>query len=768
MSRVAAGGVPAGSVPIAKLPTARRYTSEARENMNCKSCRKRKIKCSRTRPSCNACDVFRCECVYDAVPKKRGPKTEVLEELLKRIDGLEKRLGENEGGGPTPQTNGSVNGSITTKTSPVSSVGNGREGSELREVQALAMRKTDEVASSPSMSVVSSNTPNATPIMAHAVSTDDPTVKRRLISRLIDVFFERVNGKPYTFFHEEAFRDDMIQDRVPNHILNSVCAVSVRYAPTQDLGNKSPQEHGEEFAALARSQVDSDEPTLDNLQSLLLLSMTYYAMGYGKKSFMQMGSAIRMTLALDLHRELPAHHMATPLEREIRRRVFWTCYQMDRFTVCGSVRPPCFSDRSIYLRLPCSEESFRAGVPADAPLFSETGQGYGISGTIVNSNLLVDVVRILGRTIRYTQSGGVKGDSHFPWHTNSNLSRIRNELNAWASARDLRDGVPPTPDATSLFLARCTWHVIHCLMYRNFLPIDLAELDGNGTQQAWQMEATKVCFQHANALVDLIAVAAMTPAIEWPAFAGFCLATAASVLVHGVFYKGSEAFRKCRENLLVVLKQIGILRNTWACMKQQLFTLQKLYRCHEKLVESYSPANRPASVFHLDDFFERYVNDGFEASHVPFFDTHEAELDLTFIESPAPTTTPYIHSPPPYPNVTPPAAPPPTTQPHTAPTTGFVDDGYTFDSPAPHDMTFLSGVPPFGTHGGLFDFDTLNGSNGYLNGQTGDGMYGNKEGSPDGDMAMQEERDPLLNMLAEMAERDGDPAPVAGDVWMAN
>lgn len=30
--------------------------------------------------------------ISDAVPKKRGPKTDVLEALVKRIDGLEKRL----------------------------------------------------------------------------------------------------------------------------------------------------------------------------------------------------------------------------------------------------------------------------------------------------------------------------------------------------------------------------------------------------------------------------------------------------------------------------------------------------------------------------------------------------------------------------------------------------------------------------------------------------------------------------------------------------
>lgn len=33
-------------------------------------------------------------CPIDAVPKKRGPKTDVLEALLKRVDGLEAKLKE--------------------------------------------------------------------------------------------------------------------------------------------------------------------------------------------------------------------------------------------------------------------------------------------------------------------------------------------------------------------------------------------------------------------------------------------------------------------------------------------------------------------------------------------------------------------------------------------------------------------------------------------------------------------------------------------------
>ncbi|OAA50741.1 Fungal specific transcription factor [Cordyceps fumosorosea ARSEF 2679] len=106
--------IPRPQVGIERLPP-RRQPNEPRESMNCKSCRKRKvslyqegyitphkpltrchlqIKCNRLRPSCEACQLFQCPCVYDAVPKKRGPKTDVLEALLKRVDGLEAKLKE--------------------------------------------------------------------------------------------------------------------------------------------------------------------------------------------------------------------------------------------------------------------------------------------------------------------------------------------------------------------------------------------------------------------------------------------------------------------------------------------------------------------------------------------------------------------------------------------------------------------------------------------------------------------------------------------------
>jgi hypothetical protein len=47
--------------------------------------------------------------------------------------------------------------------------------------------------------------------------------------------------------------------------------------------------------------------------------------------------------------------------------------------------------------------------------------------------MLIEISRILGITNRYLAAGGVKGDSHFPWHAQSNLSKIRHDLDTWAS-----------------------------------------------------------------------------------------------------------------------------------------------------------------------------------------------------------------------------------------------------------------------------------------------------------------------------------------------
>jgi len=218
-----------------------------------------------------------------------------------------------------------------------------------------------------------------------------------------------------------------------------------------------------------------------------------------------------MAMALELHREFDLKTRVTPVEKEMRRRLFWTCYLMDRFMACGSKRPSLIADKCILLRLP-SWTPGPTSLPVEGEFFQNgsnlqyhSGSGKKSQGS---SGMLIDIVRILGITNRYLAAGGVKGDSHFPWHSLSNLSKIRQDLDIWASGtQDVFSSIDTLfgqPDSTTLVLSKLIYHLIHCLIYRPFLPIDLAELAGTGQHQSWQIEATNLCFLHANAIAELV------------------------------------------------------------------------------------------------------------------------------------------------------------------------------------------------------------------------------------------------------------------------
>ncbi|ELR07073.1 hypothetical protein GMDG_08250 [Pseudogymnoascus destructans 20631-21] len=120
------------------------------------------------------------------------------------------------------------------------------------------------------------------------------------------------------------------------------------------------------------------------------------------------------------------------------------------------------------------------------------------------------------------------------------------------------------PDSTILILAELIYHLIHVLIYRPFLPIDLAELAGTGQHQSWQIEATNLCFLHANAIAELVELGRQAGSTEWPAFTSH----------------SDEVFSSSPDLLSRSMHQLSELRYTWALVQHQRDTLQALYARH--------------------------------------------------------------------------------------------------------------------------------------------------------------------------------------------
>lgn len=179
------------------------------------------------------------------------------------------------------------------------------------------------------------------------------------------------------------------------------------------------------------------------------------------------------------------------------------------------------------------------------------------------------------------------------------------------------------PESTTLLLSKLIYHLVHCLIYRPFLPIDLVELRGTGQHQSWQIEATNLCFSHSNAIAELVELGRNSPLIEWPAFVSYCVCTAGTVHVHGVHYKGheGEVFSSSAEFLTREMNQLAWLRNIWTGVQHQRELLQTIYTCHSELVRNLASSSmRFSPVFHLEDFLDRYPGLMLDGSHVRLID----------------------------------------------------------------------------------------------------------------------------------------------------
>lgn len=385
----------------------------------------------------------------------------------------------------------------------------------------------------------------------------EPFDSTQYIGSYIDAFFTKFHGKPYDVLHEETFRTRLAKCLVHPSQLHIVCAIGAKYVHSGSRGHVLCVQ----YTDAARAAVDMDFPSFENFQTLVLVSMCYFYIGKGYKAFMCMGAAVRMAYGLDLTRELPSNASVTPVEREVRRRAFWSCYLMDRFVVCGSKKPPMLLEESIQVHLPSSIPQMRS---LDEQYFTSHmgGMGNPHLGGVINgagqpnawgggaawrerenaSAFCIDITKILGIAIRYIEQGGVKADNYFPWHHESKLKRIRNELDSWSQRTShIFTGDTPGealylqhPEVTTLVMAKAIFHLVNCLIYRPFLPVALRDsgnatgggfsngLDYGGEQKNWQTEATKNCFNHANAIGDLVAILNhKTPeGFQWPPIIG--------------------------------------------------------------------------------------------------------------------------------------------------------------------------------------------------------------------------------------------------------
>ncbi|OPB46492.1 Zn2Cys6 transcriptional regulator [Trichoderma guizhouense] len=287
----------------------------------------------------------------------------------------------------------------------------------------------------------------------------------------------------WSFHHMPTFFASIRNKTLDRSVAWAMLAITVRFSQHPPDGFSSQIQTSNYFAAHTRSLIlpSIDEPSLQRIQVLLMLTGHSWGSGEGRRAWVYLGMAVRMAQIMGLFEDPPV----TTLDREDfihgeeRRRTAWTCFLMDSLLSGGKGRERLLSADSMHIQLPCDTGNFIFGEPVICPYI----EGYRSDGNsmIPPGNLGIvahsmGVADIWGAVAKWSCSSHPNNTP--PWQPQSELQRLLLRLNAW------RESLPPRLryDLSLLHAhsvqnqgqAFCYMHCIYFMsvifLYRSYLP----------------------------------------------------------------------------------------------------------------------------------------------------------------------------------------------------------------------------------------------------------------------------------------------------------
>lgn len=295
-------------------------------------------------------------------------------------------------------------------------------------------------------------------LLCRAWQTNPYVSDPQAISTAIASFFDHVETAALRFLPAQLFRDWVQNNAHTKSPEDLMLLYSISAFGLYASGGSRRLAH--EYAETARFACERSAPSLQLVQTKLVLSLYYLAYARGLDSYEHLGSAISIALALQFNVEPDATSEAAPpsypynMNRatydECRRRTFFSCFVLERTNGLFPSRSALIRAEDVFLRLPCDEALFDDDMdtPSETPMFSvarevpSSDAGVGILGYLVN------IVEVLGRVLAGVQqeargSAPVDADARF-------IERIGERL------RQYQDALPPKFRFSDPNLARAT------------------------------------------------------------------------------------------------------------------------------------------------------------------------------------------------------------------------------------------------------------------------------------------------------------------------
>ncbi|PKC70121.1 hypothetical protein RhiirA1_455197 [Rhizophagus irregularis] len=677
----------------------------------CDACRKKKVKCSGDKPSCNNCTRLGTTCTYLPSTRKRGPRVGLVESLEKRLQQMEKLLQPLKEQGivdtpedkkpikkprldskntetdnsnipvnpynerhsqqsfssqtefinifsQPPQTEQQQQHSQQKQTSNIDSsnnITNEEEEEEEEEEEDLIFfgnsaaapgyvnqreafvhcdrdppiksepSEINEHSSPTEFSNSAENIPIYSPITSIVSNRNNGLPPEDIVEHLVACYFRHIDIQT-SMFHEATFMRQLRQNKISPFLIYAICAVTAKYSEHQSIVQKLPYMSGEPFAAIAITKYlfgTFDNPSVENVQGLILITTHMYGVGKGPSAWMYTGLAVRMAQELGLHKVDEAGSKPNSegifIQNEVRRRTFWACFRLDRLAACALGRPTLIDEDDCDVRLPCNETIWNLEHPFESPLIDEIfkedhiKRGTRLSLTNIGMGAcLVSVTALLGRVCQHVNRSKPY-DALPPWDSNSKFAELENELDTWY--KSLTPHYTYTRERMQQLMADgtgTTFTLVHLLYYSAIVVLNrpnLISLQNNEVMDChinfMQASAKRCCT--ASKVISSIAEDIVRYGCHICSFALYPVFVTTTIHLNNIYSEDINIAEDAKKNLSINEQFIKLMEPYWAIASKLLLIVKEMRKV---LDTQYNKGNNSeqGEEISINTGFKSYLN----------------------------------------------------------------------------------------------------------------------------------------------------------------
>ncbi|TGO89783.1 hypothetical protein BPOR_0094g00180 [Botrytis porri] len=358
----------------------------------CIICRKRKLKCDSSKPSCSTCTRLGHDCAYDPVRRKSGPKRGYVKALEERLKQVENMLKSQEPTTTSPSTSNASGAGLRTGHTPDLNVPSPNIGvyGERWRYNNDAQPTLNEMGFSATvgMGMGLDDFPSTWEMIGLGI--EEPLPLQEVVDELHEIYFEIIHPS-LPMIHKYRYLAAM------NLAPNQRPPVSLRYAMWTLAASSSEKymDLKDHFYQRARKYMEMDTLkgfgesiiSVSHAQVHILLAFYEFKMMHFPRAWMSTGAAIRLCQMMGLHRlDKPGLEVKQCLppprdwtEKEERRRTFWMAFCEDRYASIGTGWPMTIDEKDITSDLPSSEDAFNMSKPERTQSLTDSMSPQGAS-----------------------------------------------------------------------------------------------------------------------------------------------------------------------------------------------------------------------------------------------------------------------------------------------------------------------------------------------------------------------------------------------------